>query len=201
MKRKGWRLDTVAQTILFLAGGVLAAMLIGLLLILPSIGVLIWIDIYSRELWRLYTYIPIPASLVVFSVVGLLTTRIAKARYHNATIVVLCLLLILPAFSRLVAQHEHFVASANRKARVLAQMVTLAPHYDPSAQVVLLSEMTTESLQDMQVRELSTGMLHSALYLLYEGNGPRSVHFCNNKDGCYPRFDGLILPVESGRGY
>ena len=177
-------------------------LLIGLLLILPSIGILIWIDIYSRELWRLYIYIPIPASLVVFSLVRLLTTRIAKARYRNATIVVLCLLLILPAFSRLLAQHEHFVAIANRKARVLAQMVTLAPHYDPSAQVVLLSEMTTDSLQDMQVRELSTGMLHSALYLLYEGNGPRSVHFCNSKDGCYPRFDGFSqLSLDEDTNY
>ncbi len=162
----------------------------GLLLIMPSVGVLIWLENYSRDLWRLYTYVPVPAAIVVFSLVGLLTTRIAKARHRNAVIVVLCLLLMLPAVSRLVAQHEHFVASANRKARVLAQMVTWAPHYDPSAQVVLLSEMTRESLQDLQVGELSTGMLHNALYVMYEGNGPYSVHFCN-VDGCYPRFDGF----------
>ena len=169
-----------------------SSLLIGLLLILPSIGVLIWIDEYSRDLWRLYTFVPIPAALVAFSLVGLLTTRIAKDRQRNATIVVLCLLLMLPAVSRLVAQHEHFVASANRKSRILTDMVTLAPRYDPSSQVVLFSKMTRESLQDLQVRELSTGMLHNAIYLLYEGNGPRSVHFCNNAGGCFPSFDGFL---------
>ena len=49
---------------------------LGLLLILPAIGVLIWSQNYSRDLWRLYIFVPIPAAIAVTSAIALLTTLI-----------------------------------------------------------------------------------------------------------------------------
>ena len=146
-------------------------LLIGLLLILPSVGVLIWLEEYSRELWRLYLYVPIPAAIVVFSLITLLTMPITNIRYRNALIIVLCLLLMLPGLSRLILQHEYFVTSANNKAQVLAEIVKLAPEIENRTRVIVLSDMPADELKGKHIEEMQSNMIGSALYVIYGSRG------------------------------
>ncbi len=159
-------------------------LLIGLLLVLPSVGVLIWLEEYSRELWRLYLYVPIPAAIVVFSLITLLTMPITNIRYRNALIIVLCLLLMLPGLSRLILQHEYFVTSANNKAQVLAEIVKLAPEIENRTRVIVLSDMPADELKGKYIEEMESNMIGSALYVIYGSTGSGrgklcpSVHYC-----------------------
>ena len=111
LSRKDMAFPSVRQINIWLAGG--------LLLIMLAVGVLIWIERYSRDQWRLYFYVPIAAVIAIFSLMVLLTMPIARSRFRNAILIMLCLILMFPALSRLLLQHEHFVNRANIKATVL----------------------------------------------------------------------------------
>ena len=161
----------------------------GLLLIVPSVGVLIWIGYYSRDLWRLYLYVPVPAAIALFSLLALLTTPIRKARLRNATLVLLCLLLTLPAISRLVLQHEHFVNSANNKRRVLEQIVQLAPELESQTRVLVLSQMTTEEFQQKNIEEMKSKMIGDAMYVIHGKNSSGQSYLCKTLLDCYPLRD------------
>ena len=159
-------------------------LLIGLLLILPSIGVLIWLEEYSRELWRLYLYVPIPAAIVVFSLITLLTMPITNFRYRNTLIIVLCLLLMLPGLSRLILQHEYFVTSANNKAQVLAEIVKLAPEIENRTRVIVLSDMPADELKGKHIEEMESNMIGSALYVIYGSRGSGRGKLCPSVHNC-----------------
>ena len=167
----------------------------GLLLVLPSVGILIWFEYYRHDLWRMYFYAPIAAALVVCCLINLITAPIKRVAIRNAAVIFLCICLICPAFLRLVSQHERLVSSAGDKSFVLEQIVETAPAFDPNAQVILWSMMSREELEDKLVRELSTKMLNSAIYILYQDQGPEQAIFCIFEDDCYPR-DGELISFE-----
>ena len=158
----------------------------GLLLILPSVAVLIWIDYYNNELRGLYLYIPVPAAIALFCLIALLTSPIAKARSRNAMITIVCLMLLLPGISRLFVQHQHFVTSANNKARILAQIVQLAPAIESHTRVLVLSEMSIEEFQNKHIEAFGSSALGHALYVIYEGQGSGRGSICPSVENCFP---------------
>lgn len=158
----------------------------GLLLVLPSVGVLIWIDYYNNELLGLYLYIPVAAAICLFCLIALLTYPIADNKYRNAAIAVLCLLLMLPALSRLLLQHGHYVTSANNKARILAQIVQLAPAIERQTRALVLSEMSGEDFQDKHLEAFTSTALGHALYVSYEGQGSGRGSICPSVENCFP---------------
>ncbi len=166
---------------------------IGLLLIIPSVGVLIWIGYYSRDLWRLYLYVPGPAAIAMFSLLALLTTPIRRKRHRNAVLVALCLLLTLPAISRLFLQHEHYVTSANNKRRILEQIVQLAPELESQTRVLVLSQMSDEGFQQKHIEEMKSNMIGNAMYVLYGKNSSGRGSLCSS------RYQ-IVIPCETGTG-
>ena len=158
----------------------------GLLLVLPSVGVLIWIDYYNNELRGLYLYIPVAAAIVLSCLIALLTAPIAKNRHRNAAIAGLCLLLMLPGLSRLLLQHEHYVTSANNKARILAQIAQLAPAIESQTRVLVLSEMSSEEFHDKHIEAFTSTALGHALYVIYEGQGSGRGSICPSIENCFP---------------
>ena len=168
---------------------------VGLLLILPSVGILIWFEYYRNDLWRTYFYPPIVAAIVLFCLIKLITTPIKRAPTRNVAVILLCICLIFPAFVRLMSQHEQLIKSAGDKAFVLEQIVNSAPAFDSKAKVILWSMMSREELEDKLVRELSTKMLNSAIYVLYQKKSPNQAIFCIFGDDCYPR-DGELTDIE-----
>ena len=140
---------------------------------IPSVGVLIWIGYYSRDLWRLYLYVPGPAAIAMFSLLALLTTPIRRKRHRNAVLVALCLLLTLPAISRLFLQHEHYVTSANNKRRILEQIVQLAPELENQTMLLVLSQMSDEDFQQKHIEEMKSNMIGNAMYIRHYVLGTR----------------------------
>ena len=161
----------------------------GLLLIMPAVGVLIWIESYRDNLWRLYFYVPIAAAIAVFSLIVLLTALIARPRYRNAALIILCIILMFPALSRLFLQHEHFVNSANRKAALLRDVLEIAPQVAPDTVLILAAEMSIEQLGATDLADYyNFGHAASVFYTLYQPHPPAHAALCLPDPWCsYPR--------------
>ena len=154
-------------------------LIIGLAFIVPSVGVLIWLEGYNDDPWRLYTYVPIGAAIAVFSLIALLTVSIANVRHRNVTIVMFCLILMFPAVSHLLLQHEYFVESANNKARVLAQLIEQAPQVKSKTHLILLTDMTWDEMRANKVYRLHESyVLQNMFYVLYQDAYPAFSSFC-----------------------
>ncbi len=160
--------------------------LTGTLLIVPAAGVLIWFSYYSQDLWRLYLYVPGPAAIALFSLIALMASRIPSDGYRNGAIIIACLLLMFPAISRLILQHEHFVVSANNKRRVLQQIVQIAPEIASETRVLVLSDMPAEIRLSKHIEEMASNMIGSALYIIYGGGGSGLGSMCRSAEDCYP---------------
>ena len=169
------------------------SILSGLLFILPSVGVLMWIPKYSQDLRRLYIYVPIGAAIAVFSLALLVASLVNSTRLRKIVLVSSCLLAMLPGLSRLFAQHAFYVSSANNKAWILLQAVEQAPSIDSRATLVLVTEMNGVELRAKKVSELRTGMLNSAIAVLYENKGPNLAFICIIDKRCFK--DELGLPA------
>lgn len=150
----------------------------GLLFILPSVGVLLWLDKFNRDPWRMYVYVPIGAAVAVVSLLMLATSVLANPRFRKLVIVAASLLLIFPATSRLFVQHANIVDSANAKTRVLRQIAEQAPEIDTEAYAILLTDMNDGMLRARGISEFGTNMLDGAIYVLYDGNGPQFTFLC-----------------------
>lgn len=152
----------------------------GLLFIMPSVGVLVWLERYNSGLWRMYFYVPIGAAIAVFSLIALLAAPIVGLRYRNATIVVLCLTLMFPALSRLILQHERFVTSANNKAIILHDILEIAPQIEPDTHLIIAAQMTKEQFEALDIFELSRAyVIHSAFHVLHQDHAPPAhSQFC-----------------------
>ena len=111
----------------------------GLLLVFPSVGVLIWLEQYSGDLWRTYFYVPIGAAVAVFSLVALVASRIKVRAIREAAIIALCLAVCAPGITRLFEQRERLADSADNKATFLRNLVQSAPKIEPDASVLLLT--------------------------------------------------------------
>ena len=160
--------------------------LTGTLLIVPAVGVLIWFSYYSQELWRLYLYVPGPAAIALFSLIALMVSRIPRERFRDPAIMVLCLLFFVPAASRLILQHEHFVVSANNKKRVLQQIVQIAPEMASETRVLVVSDMPVEIRLSKHIEEMKSNMIGSALYVVYGGEVSGLGSMCLSAEDCYP---------------
>lgn len=156
----------------------------GLFFILPAIAVMMWFEKYQSELWRMYIYVPIGAAAVVISLLLLLVRPIKGFRYRQALVIAVTLLLAFPAFSRLFAQHAHFVNRANAKAKILMQIVEQAPAFEPDAELILMTKMSGAELSRKGVGELRIKMLDSASYILYGESRPAAAYMCILSQPC-----------------
>ena len=172
----------------------------GLLFVIPAVGVLMWIPFYHGDLWRLYFYVPLGAAAAVLGALLILTNSIRAPRRRQAAALAICLLLMLPAISRLFAQHQQYVQSANNKARILYGVLEKAPAVAPSAKIVITTDMGPPELSAAGIFEfVHQKMANIVFYLLYEDSRPASASFCQRKiicglpDGLYKRFDAADL--------
>ena len=156
----------------------------GLLFILPSIGVVMWLENFNRDLWRMYIYVPIGAAVVVTSLLLLILSPVKNFRLRQAIFICLCLLLMFPAVSRLYVQHSYFVNSANAKAKVLLQIVEQAPSFDSKARLMLVTDMAFNDLDAAGIRELWTNMFDSAVFMLYQEVRPKVAFLCVFGERC-----------------
>ena len=168
------------------------SVLTGLLFIIPSIGVLMWLEKYNRDLWRMYIYVPIGAAIALFYLILLITDPVKMARLRHSLTLGLCLLIIFPALCRLFTQHAYYVSSANNKASVLYQAVQQAPAIDSNARVILLTGMLGTELRTKKISEFRTNMVNGAYQLLYDGNGPEFAFLCIIDKRCF--VDDRALP-------
>ena len=180
------------QSVLWLVGG--------LLFVIPAVGVLMWIPFYHGDLWRMYFYVPLGAAAAVLGAVFILTKSIRSLRLRQAAAVAICLLLMLPATSRLFAQHQRYVQSANNKARILYGVLEKAPAVAPSAKILITTEMDLPDLSASGIFEfVHRKMVNIVFYLLYGDSRPESASFCHATricdlpDGQYGRLDALVL--------
>lgn len=176
MDKRAGALPSRRAAILWLVGG--------LIFILPSIGVGMWIDKYYTEFWRLYVNVPFGASIAFFGLLLLLTAPIRNAGIRKSLVIVVSLLLILPATSRLFVQHGYFNDRANAKASILLQIVEQVPHYDSKARMVLLTNMSLDMLSELGIDELWTHMFDSAIYLIYGEDRPMASSLCILGEAC-----------------
>ncbi len=157
----------------------------GILFVLASVGVLMWLEGYNSDLWRIYLYVPIGAAIVVHSLVGLVMAPISNIRVRQAIMIGIWLFLMIAGFSRLLVQHAQYVSSANAKAKVLLQMVEQAPAFNPESNVILLTDWSNRELAENHILELKRDMLDAAFYVLYQDGHPRSAVLCSIDDYCH----------------
>lgn len=163
----------------------IVAIISGLLLIPPSVGVLMWIPLYRGDLWRMYFYVPMASALVVMGLLFLLTYPIKLKIIRNVLIIALSIGLIFPATARLLSQHEQFVTSANHKATVLYNLIELAPQMQPDTHIILTMDLSREELEELGMFEfVRRDMFNSALYLLYGEHRPQFAYFCLEANVC-----------------
>lgn len=158
--------------------------LTGACLIVPAVGVLIWFSYYSQDLWRLYLYVPGPAAIAVFCLIALLATRISNPAYRHGALIIACVLLMLPAISRLLLQHEHFVASAENKRRVLQQITQIAPGLGSETRVLVLSNMPEQVRLSKYIEEMKSNMIGSALFVVYDKEVSGQGSMCISVEDC-----------------
>ena len=156
----------------------------GALLILPAIGVLIWLDKYNQGMWRSFIFAPFGASIAVACLLLLAASIWRKRRARQVVFIALCLLLMFPASARLYEQGARSVSSADAKARILRQLMAAAPSWKGEAGLLLITDRSVYGLRDQGVSELSTNMFTSALYRLYQGAGPRYGLLCYKRYTC-----------------
>ena len=158
----------------------------GVMLMAAAAGVMIWLPYYRGDMWRLHQYVPLGASIVIICAALLLTARIRRAQIRNTVVIAICLLLMLPATSRLLRQHNAHIDSANAKARILRQILELVPAPRPDTHIVLVTDLTPPELTDMQVVELiRMDTLDVALQVLYgKSHAPQLAYVCLQRPYC-----------------
>ena len=162
----------------------------GLLLVLAAVGVLMWIPLYREDPWRMYLYVPIGAAIAVFSLIMLLTAPIRDRRLRDFAVACACLALLIPTTSRLFIQQNRFVESAYTKARILRQIIEIAPAVAPNTQVALVAEYDHIEMGERDIDEfIATDMLNSALHVLYQERAPELAYTCHTMQYC-GEFDG-----------
>ncbi|MCY4466287.1 MAG: hypothetical protein OXE46_12200 [Chloroflexi bacterium] len=162
-----------------------AGLLGGLLFIIPAVGVLMWFASYRDDTWRMFFYVPIGAAAAVFCLLLLITAKIKRQRARDYALIALCLLLLLPALSRLFVQHSETIAAADRKARILYEIVSLVPAPHSDTQLLAMTAMSWQTMQQRGIWELAAGaMFDSALWLVYDERAPDGATFCLSESRC-----------------
>lgn len=155
-------------------------LLFGIVFVIPAVGVLIWLDQYSGDLWRMYFYVPIGAAIVLASAIALITSPAINDRPRGIIALIICLMLMLPATARLFAQRGQFVASARVKADFLYDVMQLIPAIEADTLILLTTDMTRKEFDESDVYELlySYDVDNAMLYVLYGDGMPVQSAFC-----------------------
>ena len=162
----------------------------GLFFIMPAIGTLMWFPFYNSGDWRIYFYVSIGAAIVILSLVMLLTARLKRQRLRDAVVIALCLLLMLPALSRLFSQQYRLIHSADEKAKILHQILEQVPRPHPGVDYVMMTKMNIETMREQGVSELILGhMFDSAMSVLYQDHAPRAAYVCVSTVDCSNAFN------------
>ena len=158
----------------------------GILLIIPSVGVLIWLEQYSGDLWRTYFYVPIGAAIALVSLIALVSTPITRVALRHAVIIALSLAVCFSGLLRLYQQHERLVASADNKAILLHNLLKVAPRIHPDTIMLLMTELTRDELDatDFYEFQYSHELDDSILYVLYGDRVPVTSYFCLASEPC-----------------
>lgn len=155
------------------------SVLIGFLLVPASVVALLWLPLYANDLWRPFLYVPLGASIALFGVLLAATKRIRNFKYRERVLIALCLALLIPALSRLQLQGRGHVQSADRKAKILHNVLEIAPRLEPSTQLLIVTPMENEALQQLGIFEfIHWDMINSAFYVLYGSEAPERAYFC-----------------------
>ena len=163
----------------------IGALAVGLLLIIAAIGLLMWAPFYREDSWRMYMFVPVGAAVALFSFILLIASPTRDDARRRIAIVGLCLALMIPAASRLFVQRSYFVESAQAKARILRQVVEIAPAFAPNAQLAMVTEFDHIELGARGISEfIATDMLNSALHVLYQDDAPEVAYFCHSMRHC-----------------
>ena len=134
----------------------------------------------------MYFYVPIAAAIAVFSLIALLTMPIARSRFRNAILIMLCLILMFPALSRLFLQHEHFVNRANIKAIFLHKILETAPQLAPGTVLILAAERSTLDANNLYAFR-NYDVVNSIFRVLYQPHPPAHAALCLPGPWCsYP---------------
>ena len=161
------------------------ALVLGALLILPAIGALMWLSFYNNDNWRIFFYVPIGAAIAVVSAIRLLTAKIERTGPRDAAVIMLSIVLVLPALSRLFVQQGRLAQNADAKARILYQVVELAPRPQPGTDFALMIPMDIEMMRAKGISELILGhMFDSAIATLYQQHAPRAAVVCVTRVDC-----------------
>ena len=175
--------------------GTILALLAGILWIAPAAGVLMWVPAYNLDVdRRLAIYTAIGGAIAVFCLLLLITRPISSQKMRNGSLIVLCLLLMLPALSRLFVQRDHWTRSAWKKANILHQIVETIPRPKPGTQLVLMTNRSLQTLNQQSIGELAAGtVFSSALRLVYESYAPAATFICVGDDYCVAQTGDAIL--------
>lgn len=161
-------------------------LLFGIVFVIPAVGVLIWLDQYSGDLWRMYFYVPIGAAIVLASAIALITSPAINDRPRGIIALIICLMLMLPATARLFAQRGQFVANARVKADFLFELMQLIPAIEADTLILLTTDMTRKEFDQSAVYELlySYDVDNAMLYVLYGDGVPVQSTFCLTAGVC-----------------
>ena len=144
-----------------------------------------WIPLYREDPWRMYLYVPIGAAISAFSLIMLLTVPIRTRRLRDIAVAGACLALLLPLASRLIIQQNRFVESAHTKARILRQIIEIAPAVAPDTQIVLVTEYDHIEMGERRIKDfIHNDMLNSALHVLYQDHAPELAYGCHSLQYC-----------------
>ena len=158
----------------------------GSLFLLPSVGILIWLDQYTGDLWRMYFYVPIGAAIAIMGVLQLLSSPIRSERFRKTATIVLYLVLMLLGTSRLLAQHQASVERADNKARLLMSLMETIPRIGQDTIILLTTDMSEAQFDASDIYELrySNDLDNSIFYVLYGDGLPVESTFCITADDC-----------------
>lgn len=166
----------------------------GFFFLIPAVGVMISLDFYRNDTWRVFFYAPISGAVVVIGVLSLLATRIRSQSIHHAILLIFIGIIFIPSFNRALNQHGFFVQHAIAKEEFFRAFIQQAPAIESSAQVIVVSDLSLTELPSVGLYELiRRDMFSSALYLLYD-NVPREFVFvCVMDDTCRANEDLLTV--------
>ena len=148
-------------------------------------GVLILLPGYAGDTWRMYFYAPLGAATALTCLLWLLTARL-DATPRAAIIAILCLLLLLPATTRLLRQRETLVERADKKADMLYAMLEIAPKLTDDTLILMTTSMTDDQFAASAVSEMriSASLDDAMLYALYADGAPLNSVFCLSPEAC-----------------
>ena len=158
---------------------------LGIALILPAVGVFIFIEQYGGDLWRMYYYVPEGAAIAVFCAAGWLC-RALRPNLRVMALCALCLALTLPAFAHAIHKRGLDVQRAANKAEIMRSLVAAAPRIHEGAAVMLTTRLSKARLLETDFAEfyMSKDMDRSFYYLIYGGETAPHAYFCRQDGFC-----------------